>query len=32
MDSHFGETVSVTYRQRGPEGVIIDFTKQDVFA
>lgn len=29
MDVRFGETVTVEYRQRAAEGVIIDFTKRD---
>lgn len=31
MEAHFGETVAVAYRRRGAEGVVIDFTKQDLF-
>ncbi len=28
MDAHFGETVTIEYRRRAAEGVVIDFTKQ----
>lgn len=28
MAEHFGETVVIAYRERQPEGVIIDFIKQ----
>ncbi len=28
MEAHFGETVTVAYRQRTPEGVVIDFVRQ----
>jgi uncharacterized protein (DUF2249 family) len=28
MEAHFGETVTVEYCQRTPEGVVIDFVRQ----